>query len=312
MRDLSIVLWRNKILRKALLRCLSNLCYSNFMGKRKSTKENLIPFEKSKRVILLDRRGPEGKGRIIGAFVLAGLAVLCALYFLAIFLFMGYGSKFFLIWAVMAAGFGAWSFVLFCPLLLQKLPRWFKRTFMICVIVGLVLFAFVEGLVFSQVNAKAENGADYVIVLGAQWKSSGPSYMLQKRLDKAVEYLNANPDTIVIVSGGQGANEPISEAEGMAGYLEDAGIAPERIIQEAASTSTDENLEFSSAFLDKENATVVLVTNNYHVFRAKKLAEKQGYTHVEGLAADSHLGMLPNNVLREFLAVIKDFLAGNI
>ncbi len=282
------------------------------MGKRKNTKENLIPFEKSKRVILLDRRGPVGRGRIIGAFVTAVLAVLCALYFLAIYLFMGYGSKFFLIWAVMATGFGVWSFVLFRPSLLQKLPGWFKRTFTVCVIVGLVLFAFVEGMVLSQVTAKADNGADYVIVLGAQWKTTGPSYMLRKRLDKAVEYLNANPDTVVIVSGGQGVNEPISEAEGMAGYLEDAGIAPERIIKEVASTSTDENLEFSSAFLDKENAKVVLVTNNYHMFRAKKLAEKQGYAHVEGLAADSHFGMLPNNVLREFFAVIKDFLAGNI
>lgn len=282
------------------------------MSKRKNTKENLIPFEKSKKIIQLDCRGLEGKGRMIGAFTMATLAVLCLLYFLAIFFFMGYGSKFFLIWAVMAGGFGLWSLVLFHPSLLQKLPKWFKRTFMACVIVGLMLFVVIEGMVLSQVNAKADDGADYLIVLGAQWKTSGPSYMLRKRLDKAVEYLNANPDTVVIVSGGQGANEPISEAEGMAGYLEDAGIAPERIIQEAASTSTDENLEFSSAFLDKENDTVVIVTNNYHVFRAKNLAEKQGYAHVEGLAADSHLGMLPNNVLREFFAVIKDFLAGNI
>ena len=294
------------------MRCLRNLCYSSFMGKGKNTKENLIPFEKSKRVIMLDRRGREGKGRIIGAFVTAGLAVLCGLYFLAIFLFMGYGSKFFLIWALMAVGFAVWSFVLFRPSMLKKLPTWFKKTFTVCVIAVLLLFAIVEGMVLSQVNAKADNGADYVIVLGAQWKPSGPSYMLRKRLDAAVVYLNANPDALVIVSGGQGANEPISEAEGMAGYLEDAGIAPERIIREAASTSTDENLKFSSAFLDKENDTVVLVTNNYHVFRAKKLAEKQGYSHVEGLAADSHLGMLPNNVLREFFAVIKDFLAGNI
>lgn len=282
------------------------------MSKRKHTKENLIPFEKSRKVIQLDRRGPEGKGRIIGAVVTAALAVLCAIYFLAIYFFMGYGSKFFLIWAAMAAGFGAWSTVLFCPGLLQKLPKWLKKTFMLCVTVGVLFFAVVEGMVLSGVGAKAADGADYVIVLGAQWKVSGPSYMLQQRLDKAAEYLKANPDTIVIVSGGQGANEPISEAAGMAGYLEAAGIEPERILQENASTSTDENLEFSSAFLDKETDKVVIVTNNYHVFRSLKLAEQKGYANVEGLAADSHYGMLPNNLLREFFAVIKDFVVGNI
>ena len=294
------------------MRCLRNLCYSNFMGKRKHTKANLIPFEKSKKIIRLERRGPEGKGRIIAAFITAALAVLCGLYFLAIFLFMGYGSKFFLIWAVMAAGFGAWSLVLFSPKILERLPGWFKKLFMGCVIVGVLFFAVVEGMVFSQVGAQATDGADYMIVLGAQWKHNGPSYMLRQRLDKAVEYLKSNPDTIVIVSGGQGANEPISEAEGMAGYLEEAGIDPERIIQENASTSTDENLEFSAKYLDKEKDSVVLVTNNYHVFRSMKLAEKKGYEDVEGLAADSHAGMLPNNLLREFFAVVKDFIVGNI
>lgn len=282
------------------------------MAKRKNTKENLIPFEKSKKIIRLDRRGPEGKGRIIGAFVTAALAVLCALYFLAIYFVMGYGSKFFLIWAVMATGFGVWSFVLFCPKILAKMPHWFKKLFMGCVIAGLLLFGVVEGMVFSRVGAKAPEGADYMIVLGAQWKSTGPSYMLRQRLDKAVEYLKDNPDTIVIVSGGQGANEPISEAEGMAGYLEAAGIGPERIRKEDKSTSTDENLDFSAKFLDKEKDSVVLVTSNYHVFRSLKLAEKKGYEEVEGLAADSHVGMLPNNLLREFFAVIKDFVVGNI
>jgi len=294
------------------LRCLRNLCYSRFMGKRKNTKENLIPFEKSKKIIRLERRGPEGKGRIIGAFITAVLAVLCALYFFAIYFVMGYGSKFFLIWAMMAAGFGVWSFVLFCPKILEKLPKWFKKIFMGCVIAAFLLFVGVEGFVFSQVGAKAPAGADYMIVLGAQWKSTGPSYMLRQRLDKAVEYLKDNPDTVVIVSGGQGANEPISEAEGMAGYLEAAGIEPERILKEDASTSTDENLDFSAKFLDKEKDSVVLVTSNYHVFRSMKLAEKKGYADVEGLAADSHLGMLPNNLLREFFAVIKDFIVGNI
>lgn len=282
------------------------------MKKRKRTKDNLIPVEQIPRVISLSYRGRERKGRKVAACVSVVLSFLCAVYFCSIYFFMGYGSNFFIIWAVFAVLFGSISFILFSPNLLRRIPGWMKRIVMTGMILIGVLFLIVEGLILSQAWKTAEDGADYIIILGAQWKSSGPSYLLQKRLDKAVEYLNDNPDTIVIVSGGQGANEPISEAAGMSEYLENAGIVAERIIQEDTSTNTAENLKFSSAFLDKETDRVVIVTNNYHVFRSVKLAQKQGYANVNGLAASSHYGILPNNLLREFLAVIKDFLVGNI
>jgi uncharacterized SAM-binding protein YcdF (DUF218 family) len=169
----------------------------------------------------------------------------------------------------------------------------------------------VEGLILSEFGSKAAPGADYVIVLGAQWKSHGPSYVLKKRLDKAVDYLLDNPETQVIVTGGQGGNEHITEAEGMYGYLVEAGIEAARIHQEDQATNTVENLVLSSAFLDKEMDKVVLVTNNFHMFRALRLAKGQGYQQVEGLAAGSYPGMLPNNLLREFFGVGKDFLVGN-
>ena len=57
---------------------------------------------------------------------------------------------------------------------------------------------------------------------------------------------------------------------------------------------------------------MVIVTNNFHVFRALKIAEKQGYTNVEGLAASAVAGLLPNNLLREFAGVLKDFIFGNL
>lgn len=74
---------------------------------------------------------------------------------------------------------------------------------------------------------KGETNLDYVIVLGTQIHESGPSIVLKYRLDAAVLYLNENPGTICIVSGGQGKNEPYSEAEGMAKYLIEKGI-PEK------------------------------------------------------------------------------------
>lgn len=240
------------------------------------------------------------------------VGILCLLYCLSIALFMGYGSSFFLIWAVVGVVLCGLSWLFSHKKLLVRQPKWLKRSFLICVMLGGSLFVIVEGMILAQFGASPQPGADYMIVLGAQWKANGPSYVLQKRLDKAVEYLNANPDTKVIVSGGQGGNEHITEAQGMQGYLVAAGIEQERILMEDKSTNTYENLVFSSALLDEAKDRVVLVTNNFHVFRATAIAHKQGYMQVEGLAAGSYPGMVPNNLLREFFGVIKDFLVGNM
>lgn len=248
----------------------------------------------------------------IGTIIFSVLGGLCLLYCLCIALFMGYGSHFFMIWGVMAVGFGMLAFLFAKPNRMSKIPGGIKRLFIICATLSVIAFVFVEGLILSQFNAKATDDADYMIVLGAQWKQNGPSYVLQKRLEKAIMYLENNPDTIVIVSGGQGGNEPITEAEGMKSYLMQNGIVEERILMENRSTSTYENLVFSWELLDPEKDSVVLVTNNFHVYRAVQIAEKQGYEHIEGLAASSYPGMVPNNLLREFFGVLKDFLVGNM
>lgn len=274
-------------------------------------KDHLIPLEKSRKVIYLEKRGRE-TSMSVGSVIFAIIAVACLLYCLSIFFFMGYGSRFFLIWGVMAAVFGAMSVILAHKKWLEKIPVWFKMAFVILCLIGMVFFLFVEGLILSGWNAAAGSGADYVIVLGAQWKSNGPSYVLQKRLDKALEYLRENPDTLVIVSGGQGANEPISEAEGMKQYLEERGIEEERILVENTSTSTYENLLYSSKLIDKEGDRVVLVSNNFHMYRAMGIARKQGYKNLEGLSAKSYPGMVPNNLLREFFGVVKECMTGTM
>lgn len=278
------------------------------MGK----KERLIPREKSKNVIYLDKRGYIGRKKTVPAIIFGLIALASLVYCIVIALFMGYGTKFFLVWGVIALFFGILTFLMLKPNILEKIPKWIKWVFVILCVVGFVFFAIIEGMIISGFGAQPSPGADYCIVLGAQWKGSGPSYVLQKRLDAALGYLNQNEGTMVIVSGGQGANEPISEAEGMKEYLIAAGIAEERIVMEDQSTNTNENLMNSSVYLDKENDRVVVVTNNFHLFRACGIASKQGYRHIEGLAAGSYPAMLPNNLLREFLGVIKDSLVGNL
>jgi uncharacterized SAM-binding protein YcdF (DUF218 family) len=274
--------------------------------------DRLIPVEESKKVIYLDKRGYVGRKKTVPAFIFGILALICIVYCVTIALFMGYGTNFFLVWGALAAVFGVLTFLMLKPEIYDKIPGWIKKVFIILVIVGIVIFAAIEGMILDSFDSIPAPGADYCIILGAQWKENGPSYVLQKRLDAAVEYLNDNQGTKVIVSGGQGANEPISEAAGMKQYLIDAGIEEERIILEDTSTDTKENIVNSGSFLDMSNDRVVLVTNNFHVFRACGIAAKQGYAHVEGLAADSYPAMLPNNLLREFLGVLKDTFVGNM
>lgn len=275
-------------------------------------RERLIPLEKSRKVIQLDRRGLVKKKKPVGAIVWGLLGVVCLAYCLVIGLFMGYGTRFFLIWGVLAVFCGFLSFLLAHAKWMEKIPKWLKGICVIVFLAGVVLFGVVEARILGSFQAQPKAGADYCIILGAQWKTSGPSYILQLRLDAALKYLRENPETIAIVSGGQGADEPISEAEGMKGYLVNAGIEEERILLEDTSTSTTGNLVNSSALLDKGNDSVVLVTNNFHVYRACCIARRQGYAHLEGLAADSHMGMLPNNLLREFFGVVKDTVTGNM
>lgn len=270
-------------------------------------KEHLIPVEKSKRVIYLDRRGAKVEHKPWAAVFFGVLGGICFLYFLYQLFFVHTGSYFFVAWGLLAGGCWLLTFILAHKAWIERIPGWFRRIVGFLFGVGIAFFLVIEGLILSQFWAVPKPGADVCIILGAQIKESGPSDVLQRRLDKAIGYLQQNPDTLVIVSGGQGSNEPVSEAQGMQEYLIAKGIEPERILMEDASTDTWENLSFSAKLIDKGSDSVVIVTNNFHVFRAMYIAEKQGYSAVQGLAASTHPSNLANNMLREFFGVIKDF-----
>ena len=233
------------------------------------------------------------------------LAVLCVVYS-GMVLATGSGTSFFLVWIGLAVlsflfGYSIWKSFW------KKVPRLVKGICIAVVAVGFTAFFIVEGCIISQMHEKCEAGLDYIIVLGAQVRESGPSAALKYRLDEAVEYLEDNPKTICIVSGGQGANEPYSEAEGMAQYLKEQGIDASRILLEDKSLNTEQNMEYSRALI-KDGASVGIITNDFHLFRAKQIARKYGLDNVCGIAAKSTPVYLPNNMLREFLAEIKFLL----
>ena len=276
----------------------------------KRRRDELVPYNKTKRVIYMYRRGKRRPASIWMGGILLGLGLLCLLYCLFIFLFVSFGSWFFLTWGTGGLVLLGWGLLLLGQKT-EKMPGWIKICWGVLVGVGLAAFVVVESLIFTEFGAKAQPGADYCIILGAQMKANGPSNTLQRRLDRALVYLRENPETLAIVSGCQGSNEPVSEARGMYDYLVGAGIAPERILLEEASRNTCENLEFSGKLINRQENSVVLVTNNFHMFRALRLAEGAGYGHVQGLAASAYPWTLPNNLLREFMGVVKDFLAGH-
>lgn len=187
-----------------------------------------------------------------------------------------------------------------------------------CAVIGFfVLFAaflgVTGGLIVSAASATAPAGLDYLVVLGASLKPDGtPKKTLQLRLDAAVEYLRANPSTVCVVSGGQGNDEPQTEAQGMAAYLQQQGIESARIMLEDKSTSTTENLRFSAKLIGSKSANVGIVTNNFHVYRALQIARKLGYTNVHGIAAPTEVQYLPQATLRECFGIAQHLILGKI
>ena len=237
------------------------------------------------------------------------VGILCALYCLALAITGGTGTWFFLIWGILGVAFTLWG--IFRGRIWHAMPHWLHITAGTLFLLMLAVFLFTEGCIISGFSKNTEKELDYIVVLGAQLKTTGPSRVLQYRLDTAYEYLTAHPDTKVIVSGGQGSNEPASEAQGMYDYLVKRGIEPGRIVLEDKSVNTEQNIRFSKEFLQADADKVGIVSNNFHVFRAVKLAKAAGYRNVVGIAAPATAFYLPNNMLREFFGVVKDFLMGH-
>lgn len=237
------------------------------------------------------------------------VGILCVLYCLALAITGGTGTWFFLIWGIMGIAFTLWG--IFRGRIWHVMPHWLNITAGTLFLLMLAVFLFTEGCIISGFSKNTDKELDYIVVLGAQLKTTGPSRVLQYRLDTAYEYLTAHPDTKAIVSGGQGSNEPASEAQGMYDYLVKRGIEPGRIVLEDKSVNTEQNIRFSKEFLQADADKVGIVSNNFHVFRAVKLAKAAGYRNVVGIAAPATAFYLPNNMLREFFGVVKDFLMGH-
>ncbi len=148
-----------------------------------------------------------------------------------------------------------------------------------------IINAVTELVIIANGFQKPEPGADYVIVLGARVNGTKVSRNLKYRLDAALDYLEDNPGCKIVVTGGQGKGEDITEGQAMEDYLVQNGTDPGIILKEEKSENTEENLKYSMDIIKDNSAKVVVVSNNFHIYRAKKIALKQGYKNVSGSGA---------------------------
>lgn len=233
------------------------------------------------------------------------LSVISFLYGISI-LNINSGTLFFLIWFLISAFFIVVDLLIYFKIFEKY--KVFKRIFISVCTIGICIFLTILGLILSKMNVKPVKNLDYIIVLGAQVKESGPSVVLKYRLDRAVSYLKENHNTLVIVSGGQGVNEPATEASVMRKYLIESGINENRIIIEDQSNTTKENL-INSKKITHDKKSIGIVTNNFHMYRALLIGDKYKVNAV-GIPSKSNSYYLPNNLLREVFAFIKFIILG--
>ena len=197
--------------------------------------------------------------------------------------------------------------------ILSIFPKPVKTVCLTLAILIVIAFLITEGLIFSGMTQKPSKNLDTLIVLGAQVNGTKLSNSLKLRLKRAKEYLNENPETIAVVSGGKGSGEEISEE-----YLVSQGIDTRRLIKEDRSTNTNENLKYSLALLEKElnkkpeELRIGIVTNGFHVFRGTSIGKKMGCRQIEGVPAKSNKFLQLNYLVRECLGIWKDKLVGNL
>ena len=268
--------------------------------------------------------------------VLVLYAVFSLLYSTVVLYASGKATSFLWFWPVTCVIALVAAALLFL-VLTGRLPRLKTVAMCLCAAFWLCMAVFfvVEAVVFSAGREAPAEDAEYVIVLGAQVRGEVPTLVLSARIRAAAEYLNEHPQAIAVASGGKGSGETISEAEAIRRGLIRLGISEERILMEDQSTSTVENLRFSAEVIQRyegekagtaeetppggTNASsvrfvskkVLLVTNDFHVFRAVKLAENQGYKNVSGLGATDFFAVTIQYYVREFFAITKEALSGN-
>ncbi len=210
----------------------------------------------------------------------------------------------------MTIGILIFLFGLFMPRVLDYFKKHKVIRALVCIFLILaLLWALICSVLLLSAGMKKPKSSDTVIVLGCQIKGTRPSKMLRQRLDKAYSYLTENPDSVAIMSGGQGPDEVMPEAEAMYNYLIDKGVAPERLFVEPNSHNTEQNMQYSAEIIKKEglDKNVVVITQSFHQYRSSVYARQAGL-NAYAINCKTNPGTLPTYWLRELFAIVKMIL----
>ena len=197
--------------------------------------------------------------------------------------------------------------------------RWWKskwgKAFIALILVGVLVFGALLGAVLHGSYDHVEGEPNIMVILGCQVKPWGPSVLLQDRINKAADYLQSHPNVMVVASGGQGADEPMTEARAIYDALVERGISGERILLEEQSINTIQNLRYSMALLEQAghdvDQDIVVVSNGFHLTRVRMLwARIHGNDdNLSTLAApSSHVPSRYKMYIREPIALVKSFI----
>lgn len=195
--------------------------------------------------------------------------------------------------------------------------RWTRRIFLGLLAAGFLLFAALELRVLSWARTDRHTQPAAIVVLGAGVNGTAPSLSLRTRLDAALACARENPEVPIVVSGGQGPGEDVTEAACMAGWLEERGVPPERILLEDQARNTEENIRFSLRILEERGvdtaAPIAVVTNGYHLCRAALHMERMGVRVVPRAAPmpAKYLPLSVNYYMREAFAMAAELLPGH-
>ena len=188
-----------------------------------------------------------------------------------------------------------------------KAVKWLRRIFTICLCLGLLLAGITEAIIIGASFGTPESHCDYMVVLGAKVRVSGPSVSLWDRIYAARDYMQSHPEVIAVVSGGQGPDEPMSEAQAMYEKLVALGIDPARIWIEDQATSTWANLNYALDLIEEKTGTrpdtLGVVSSEYHMYRAGLQAKDCGVEFVGIPAKTSRLSQAINHFMREIAGV---------
>lgn len=231
------------------------------------------------------------------------------IYFLGCIVYGGFSLSWIWIWLIIAA-----FCMVRCFLLLSDMkhtvkinaPKWLRIAYRVVFIACLTFFIFLEARIINAMTAPPKNDLEYVLVLGAGVRGTTPTNPLRARIRKAAEYMQENPDTILIASGGQGRDEDITEAFCIKQNLVEVyGIPAERILLEEASHDTETNLIYSMEIIQNPDTSVGIITNGFHEYRACMIAEHVGYENVHSVPAATLLPLGIHYVVREFFGVVE-------